>query len=80
MTTNAITHTQLFPLFPSPAKKKRQALHSPADKVMGYMIAKSEGRGTDWHGHVSAVTVAAEYRRLGMAEMLMKFVQRISEM
>lgn len=29
---------------------------------MGYILGKSEGEGVKWHGHVTAVTVAPEYR------------------
>ncbi|CAJ1950514.1 unnamed protein product [Cylindrotheca closterium] len=39
--------------------------------LMGYNLGKAEGYGKLWHGHVSAVTVAPEYRRLGMAKTLM---------
>jgi N-terminal acetyltransferase B complex catalytic subunit len=38
---------------------------------MGYMLGKAEGEGKLWHGHVSAVTVAPRYRRLGLARTLM---------
>mmetsp|Transcript_20269 Transcript_20269/g.46928 ORF Transcript_20269/g.46928 Transcript_20269/m.46928 type:complete len:123 (-) Transcript_20269:54-422(-) len=38
---------------------------------MGYMLGKAEGEGELWHGHVSAVTVAPFYRRLGLAKTLM---------
>lgn len=40
-------------------------------RVMGYMIAKSEGYGENWHGHVTALSVAPEYRRMGLASRLM---------
>lgn len=45
---------------------------------MGYVLGKAEGEGTLWHGHVSAVTVAPEYRRLGLAKTLMDHFERIS--
>lgn len=35
------------------------------------VLGKSEGEGTEWHGHVSALTVAPEYRRHGAARQLM---------
>ena len=35
------------------------------------MLGKAEGEGELWHGHVSAVTVAPQYRRLGLARTLM---------
>ncbi|VEL20222.1 unnamed protein product [Protopolystoma xenopodis] len=48
-------------------------------RLMGYVMAKSEGIQTDWHGHVTAVTVAPEYRRLGLASELMRGVEETSE-
>jgi len=51
----------------------------PDGALMGYIMGKAEGRGTDWHGHVTAVTVAPEYRRLGLAEHFMNFLEEVSE-
>ncbi|KNC47890.1 N-alpha-acetyltransferase 20, NatB catalytic subunit [Thecamonas trahens ATCC 50062] len=48
-------------------------------KQMGYVIGKAEGRGEDWHGHVTAVTVAPEYRRIGLASKLMDWLEEVSE-
>jgi len=39
--------------------------------IMGYVLGKAEGDDKLWHGHVSAVTVAPSYRRLGLAKTLM---------
>lgn len=39
--------------------------------LMGYVLGKAEGVGKLWHGHVSAVTVAPLYRRIGLAKKLM---------
>ena len=58
--------------------------------IMGYVLGKAEGkepteedkrRNKDLtlHGHVTAVTVAHEYRRLGVAQMLMDFFEYCSE-
>lgn len=44
---------------------------APNGGLMGYILGKAEGEGKLWHGHVSAVTVAPAYRRLGMAKSLM---------
>mmetsp|Transcript_17084 Transcript_17084/g.32315 ORF Transcript_17084/g.32315 Transcript_17084/m.32315 type:complete len:193 (+) Transcript_17084:374-952(+) len=52
---------------------------APDSSLMGYMLAKAEGVGTLWHGHVSAVTVAPTYRRLGLARVLMDDLERFSE-
>ncbi|KAL4198431.1 hypothetical protein AMTRI_Chr03g140170 [Amborella trichopoda] len=35
----------------------------PGNRIMGYIMGKVEGQGESWHGHVTAVTVAPEYRR-----------------
>ena len=48
-------------------------------RLMGYMIAKSEGFGEDWHGHVTALSVAPEYRRMGLASRLMREFEDTSE-
>ena len=51
----------------------------PGDRMAGYMMGKVEGRGENWHGHVTAVTVSPEYRRLGLAQLLMGYLERLSE-
>lgn len=42
-------------------------------------MGKTEGRGKDWHGHVTAVTVAPEYRRLSLAKKMMRTLESVSE-
>lgn len=51
---------------------------APDGSLMGYMLGKAEGIGKLWHGHVSAVTVAPAYRRLGLAKTLMDDLETIS--
>ena len=46
---------------------------------MAYIMGKAEGRATNWHGHVTAVTVAPEFRRLGLAGKLMDTLERVSD-
>ena len=41
-------------------------------------MGKVEGRGEKWHGHVTAVTVAPEARRLGLAKHLMGFLEDVT--
>jgi len=48
-------------------------------QLCGYIVGKAEGRGTDWHGHVTAVTVAPEYRKLAYATRLMRVLEHASE-
>jgi N-terminal acetyltransferase B complex catalytic subunit len=43
------------------------------------VFGKAEGKNTDWHGHVSAVSVSPLYRRLGIAGRLMSHFEQISE-
>ncbi|CAM9832890.1 unnamed protein product, partial [Choristocarpus tenellus] len=51
---------------------------SPDGTLMGYIMGKAEGRKELWHGHVTAVTVAPEYRRLGIAKKLMDSLETVS--
>ncbi|KAF9526163.1 N-acetyltransferase [Crepidotus variabilis] len=51
---------------------------SPSGQLMGYVIAKSEGSGTDWHGHITALTISPPYRRLSLASRLCSFLALIS--
>jgi len=42
-------------------------------------MGKVEGTGINWHGHVTALTVAPTYRRLGLAMQLMAELEDISD-
>lgn len=46
--------------------------------LIGYLIGKTEGANKEWHGHVSAVTVAPIYRRIGIARNLMNLYEELS--
>eukprot|EP01039_Chlorochromonas_danica_P011242 gene11242-12540_t len=48
-------------------------------RMMGYILGKAEGEEKLWHGHVTAVTVAPEYRRLGVASQLMAYLEDVSQ-
>ena len=52
---------------------------SPSNSLMGYVMGKAEGEGELWHGHVTAITVGPEFRRLGLAKLMMGALERISE-
>ncbi|KAK0172358.1 hypothetical protein PV328_005688 [Microctonus aethiopoides] len=56
-----------------------QVAESPSGEIMGYIMGKAEGPGESWHGHVTALTVSPDYRRLGLAAKLMKYLEDISE-
>lgn len=51
----------------------------PTGQIMGYIMGKAEGREANWHGHVTAVTVAPEFRRMGLAASFMNKLELISE-
>lgn len=42
-------------------------------------MGKAEGHGENWHGHVTALTVSPDNRRLGLAAALMNFLEDVSE-
>ncbi|CUS07650.1 unnamed protein product [Tuber aestivum] len=53
-------------------------MESSQGKIMGYIMGKAEGSAKDWHGHVTAVTVAPDYRRLGLAKTMMDELERVT--
>lgn len=46
---------------------------------MDPVLGKAEGSGAEWHGHVTALTVAPEYRRLSLARKMMSTIEFISD-
>ncbi|XP_029656339.1 uncharacterized protein LOC115230274 [Octopus sinensis] len=46
-------------------------------QIVGYVIGKDEG-DSDYHGHVTAISVDPEYRKCGIAKKLMKHLEDIS--
>ena len=47
--------------------------------MLDIVLGKAEGNQSDWHGHVTALTVAPEYRRLGLARSMMDLLERVSD-
>lgn len=43
------------------------------------VIGKAEGQSTEWHGHITALTVAPEYRRLHVARNLIHVLEMVSD-
>jgi len=52
---------------------------APSGRMMGYVIGKAEGNSTEWHGHVTALTVAPEYRRLSLARKMINLLEMVSD-
>lgn len=44
---------------------------APDGTVVGYVIGKTEGKGRDWHVHVTAITICPAYRGTGLGRKLM---------
>jgi len=71
---DVLTETYSMPFYLSYMSQWPEAFtaaEAPDGSLMGYMLGKAEGMDSLWHGHVSAVTVAPTYRRLGLAKTLM---------
>ena len=51
----------------------------PGQQAMGYILGKAEGEGRNWHGHVTAVTVAPDFRRQNLAKKLMNILEEITD-
>jgi Acetyltransferase (GNAT) family len=43
------------------------------------VLGKAEGTGVEWHGHITALTVAPEYRRLSLARKMTSLLEMVSE-
>jgi len=52
---------------------------APTGRMMGYIFGKAEGEGAEYHGHVTAITVAPEYRRLSLARKMMSLLELVSD-
>ncbi|KAK2814686.1 hypothetical protein Q5P01_000763 [Channa striata] len=54
---------------------------APGGELMRYIMGKAEGSVAreEWHGHVTALSVTPEFRRLGLAAKLMEMLEEISE-
>ncbi|KAI1732513.1 acetyltransferase (GNAT) family domain-containing protein [Ditylenchus destructor] len=56
-----------------------QVAEHPNGQIMGYIMGKAEGRGENWHGHVTALSIAPQFRRQGLAATFMDNLEKISE-
>lgn len=89
---NLDTFTENFPvefyleyliLWPSLMFKSVE-LTSPApgsngNEISGYMMGKTEGKGQDWHAHITAVTISPRFRRISLASMLCDTLKTITD-
>jgi N-terminal acetyltransferase B complex catalytic subunit len=49
------------------------------EEISGYVTGKSEGKSNLFHGHVTAITVAPQFRRQKLANKLMETLERVTE-
>ncbi|AET39488.1 peptide alpha-N-acetyltransferase complex B subunit NAT3 Ecym_4443 [Eremothecium cymbalariae DBVPG len=67
-------------LWPSLFFKSLETTSLPnQEHISGYMMAKTEGKGQDWHSHITAVTIAPDYRRISLASMLCNTLEVITD-
>lgn len=59
-------------------KSVEHTFHSE-HSISGYMMAKTEGKVQDWHTHITAVTVAPEFRRISLASKLCTTLEAITD-
>lgn len=57
----------------------RQGLFRSFQPSIDLVFGKAEGKGKNWHGHLSAISVTPQYRRLGIAKELMGRLEMTSE-
>lgn len=50
-------------------------INSVLGKVEGDKLDNKKG---NWHGHISAITVAPEYRKQGVARFLMNYIENVT--
>ncbi|AMD20713.1 HDL031Wp [Eremothecium sinecaudum] len=53
--------------------------HDKNERISGYMMGKTEGRGQDWHSHITAVTISPKFRRISLASMLCNALETITD-
>jgi len=46
--------------------------------IEGYILGKVEGKDKMWHGHVTAVTVAPQFRKQGLARAFMNLLEDVT--
>jgi N-terminal acetyltransferase B complex catalytic subunit len=52
---------------------------STSGALAGYLLAKVEGSGSEWHSHISAISVSPEFRKLGVARILLDYFEEVSD-
>lgn len=74
-----VAESPVYTAFSVAVDKGKQVTQNLGGRLMGYMIAKSEGQNENWHGHITALSVAPEYRKVGLAGRLMTGFEDTSE-
>lgn len=52
---------------------------SPLFLSLVVVLGKVEGSGSEWHGHITALTVAPAYRRLALARSMVARLELVSD-
>jgi len=58
-----------------------RVIHHTTDSILCHktVLGKAEGNATEWHGHITALTVAPEYRRLSLARNMVSRLELVSD-
>eukprot|EP01054_Gregarina_sp_Poly1_P010949 Gregarina_sp_Poly_1__10948@NODE_860_length_5945_cov_36_349779_g622_i0_p8_GENE_NODE_860_length_5945_cov_36_349779_g622_i0NODE_860_length_5945_cov_36_349779_g622_i0_p8_ORF_typecomplete_len152_score5_90Acetyltransf_1/PF00583_25/7e17Acetyltransf_10/PF13673_7/5_5e13Acetyltransf_4/PF13420_7/4e11Acetyltransf_7/PF13508_7/1_4e09FR47/PF08445_10/2_1e07Acetyltransf_9/PF13527_7/9_3e07GNAT_acetyltran/PF12746_7/0_00062Acetyltransf_3/PF13302_7/0_0015Gly_acyl_tr_C/PF08444_10/0_0079Acetyltransf_6/PF13480_7/0_023D len=54
------------------------AVEAEDGSIAGYLFAKVEGIGKNWHGHITAISITPEYRGHGVADVLLQHLEDVS--
>lgn len=71
-------HNQFYLQYLAKWPEYCQVAEGPGGQTMGYILGKAEGLRENWHGHVTAVTVAPEFRRQQLAQKLMTYLEEVT--
>ncbi|KAK9448272.1 uncharacterized protein V1518DRAFT_308448 [Limtongia smithiae] len=52
---------------------------NPRGEITGYMMGKAEGKGKEWHSHITCLSVSSRYRRIALARTLVDNLEFRSE-
>lgn len=77
-------HTNFYGKYLAIWSEYCKASENSLGMIEGYILGKVEGEKNDdekknWHGHVTAVTVAPYFRKQGLARAFMNFLEKVSE-
>lgn len=71
-------HTDFYGQYISDWSEYCKTSYNSQGIIEGYILGKVEGEGKMWHGHVTAVTVAPQFRKQGLAKAFMDLLEYVT--